>query len=651
MPGMRVRRDLSVSPRRRAAALATTAALAALVAAPLVAEAATPVTVDWSTARELSDAGQNAYGPDVTTSADGTRLTAVWWRSDGTNHRVQASSSTDAGANWTMPKTLSAAGQNARGPQVAASADGTRLTAVWWRSDGTNDRIQASASTDAGATWTIPRTLSEAGQDASYPQITTSADGTRLAAVWQRWDGSKLRIQASASTDAGATWTIPRTLSEAGQDASLPQITTSADGTRLAAVWQRWDGSKSRIQASASSTGGTAWSSPQTLSEPGANAFYSQVVTSADGTSTTAVWERSDGTNPRVQASSSTDAGATWGIPATLSAAGHDAQHPEVAASADGTRLGAVWYRSDGTNDRVQASSSTDGGASWSSPATLSEPGQNARFPRIASSVEGTRLGAVWWRSDGTNVRVQASASADGGVSWSSPATLSAPDQHADSQQVAASADGTRTTAVWSRSDGSHFRIQAAAGSLSTVPGAPGGVVAKPGPRKATVSWSPPADDGNSPLTGYTATATPGGQGCVTSGTACTITGLTNRTAYTVTVTATNALGTGPTSSPVSVTPAPKAVTIAKAASGRSRLKVRVKPNLGPRKQWTFTVEKRVGATWQTLKTNAGNTKVYKTRGANHIRILNLPQGRYQARSRAAHGYLPDTSRIVKLER
>ena len=78
------------------------------------------------------------------------------------------------------------------------------------------------------------------------------------------------------------------------------------------------------------------------------------------------------------------------------------------------------------------------------------------------------------------------------------------------------------------------------------------------GDAAATVSWTAPASDGGSTITGYIVTANPGGFTATTgvADTSAAVTGLTNGTAYTFTVRAQNVVGDGPESDPSnSVTP------------------------------------------------------------------------------------------------
>jgi hypothetical protein len=81
---------------------------------------------------------------------------------------------------------------------------------------------------------------------------------------------------------------------------------------------------------------------------------------------------------------------------------------------------------------------------------------------------------------------------------------------------------------------------------LITVPGAPVGVGAVADTTSADVTWSPPADDGGAPISGYTVTASPGGATCSTVTDGCTVTGLTPGQSYTFAVTASNSAGPGP---------------------------------------------------------------------------------------------------------
>ncbi len=108
-----------------------------------------------------------------------------------------------------------------------------------------------------------------------------------------------------------------------------------------------------------------------------------------------------------------------------------------------------------------------------------------------------------------------------------------------------------------------------------TVPGAPTQVSATRGNTQATVTWQVPPGNGGSPLTGYTVVASPGGAQVTVGASAlsATLTGLTNGTAYTFQVFATNAVGPGPSSAPSNpVTPAtvPAAPTQLAATAGEN---------------------------------------------------------------------------------
>lgn len=93
------------------------------------------------------------------------------------------------------------------------------------------------------------------------------------------------------------------------------------------------------------------------------------------------------------------------------------------------------------------------------------------------------------------------------------------------------------------------------------VPGPPRSVAARAAKVLVVVKWQAPLATGVSAITGYEATAEPGGESCITASSlltpaarTCTVIGLTKLTTYTITVTAQNRWGTSVPSKGVTVT-------------------------------------------------------------------------------------------------
>ena len=214
----------------------------------------------WSTPGDLSATGGYAQSPVIGVSSDGTKAVAVWFRSNGANYIVQAATATIANnaASWSSPEDLSATGQDAVGPQIGVSSDGTKAVAVWYRSNGANNIVQAATATIINnvATWSTPGDLSATGGTANAPQIGVSSDGTKAVAVWYRNNPANDIVQAATATIANnvATWTSPSDLSAAGRNANAPQVGVSSDGTKAVAVWYRNNGvNNNTVQAAPAS--------------------------------------------------------------------------------------------------------------------------------------------------------------------------------------------------------------------------------------------------------------------------------------------------------------------------------------------------------------------------------------------------------------
>jgi hypothetical protein len=440
-------------------------AVLCMLAAAAVAAPAAPAA--WTPPDDLSAAGQNASTPQVDISAEGQAV-FVWVRFDGTNpdpnpnvrccNRIQARSS--SGGVLGPIQTVSAAGQNANDPQVAVDQAGDAVI-VFRRLDGAVDRITARTRSAAGVLGTTS-TLSPAGGNTFEPQVAVD-DGGDAVFSWTRFVNPNFQIATRALSSAGVLSGI-QGLSQLGQNAFNSRLDVDADGDAVV-TWRRFDGANMRAQTRARSSAGTL-SSIENLSVGGQDVVIAPSgprVAVDNGGGAVFAWARDDGSSAtccnRIQTRSRTSAGVMSPI-ADVSTAGRPADSPRLDLDAGGDAL-ITYHRFDGANFRAVANERSAAGA-ISAPQTLSVAGASANEPVVAVAPAGGTVFAWIRPSVGGFGTVQSRTRAVGGA-LSPISDVSLTGAHASALDLALDPiTGAMTT--WQRSDGANIRIQASHG-------------------------------------------------------------------------------------------------------------------------------------------------------------------------------------------
>lgn len=302
----------------------------------------------------------------------------------------------------------------------------------------------ALLASTAGSVTNPRRDLSDPAFDASFVRLANGPTGG-IVALWREKHGDDWRLYASASDPGSDTWSASSPLSSPGTDAWGAEAAVAANGSSLA-IWSSSEGSHQIIKAAARAPG-REWGDAQDISAPGGDAYHAQVAMGRSG-SAVAVWSRSDGTRNVIQAAA-LPAGGAWGTPVDLSDAANVTRSPQVAIGGDGTAV-AVWERSDGDYSSIQASVLAPGGT-WLAPERLSIPGGAATAARVAMDDAGDTL-AIWRWYDGTNWIV-ASSFRPAGHDWQRVRQVSTAGFSVGSPSLAMNGAG-RAVAIWTDSSG-----------------------------------------------------------------------------------------------------------------------------------------------------------------------------------------------------
>ncbi|MCO5315232.1 MAG: hypothetical protein M9938_03595 [Solirubrobacterales bacterium] len=201
-----------------------------------------------------------AVTPDGGTSIDWSGYDPV------TNKAVVRAAVRPPGGSFAPPADLTAPDQDvqANTVRVGAAPDGTS-TAIWSRSDGSNDIVQTSTRPPSGS-FGPPVDLSAPGQNAESPQIAFAPDDTGIGtAIWSRHDGGKFVTQAASTTTPNLHLTVGRAGNGEGS------VTSGLGGIDCGAVCTSDLPAYTEVTLTANPGGGSAfsgWSGACTGTQP-----------------------------------------------------------------------------------------------------------------------------------------------------------------------------------------------------------------------------------------------------------------------------------------------------------------------------------------------------------------------------------------------
>jgi len=299
-------------------------AWAAGIAAP--GEPATPPPAVVETG---SPAAQGSVAPQLDRGRDGV-VWLTWLEPSGdAGYEFRCSPRDEDGSGWcgsVLIAPISSAGRETPPPTAFAASDRKSLAAAWvggGPGGGGPSRVLACTSTDGGAHWSGPETLSRDGRIGLEPALTALADGRFLAAWLEAAPGpgpqgrADLHARVLGPGAPGPDQRVDHSVN-AGSGPSLVPFMDGGAGIAYRSVGEHGvrDIRMSRLRHAAWDPGHIVNDDLWVPETPPAGG----PTLAADGGRVFASWFTGADNDPRIVASSSGDAGTSFLIPLTITA-------------------------------------------------------------------------------------------------------------------------------------------------------------------------------------------------------------------------------------------------------------------------------------------------------------------------------------------
>jgi hypothetical protein len=267
-------------------------------------------------------------GDGVTLHASGNTVVAGWEGTDFYNRPVWFARSTDGGSSWEAALRADPDITGERAYAVAAPFPDGRVAEAWIvyeEGTGTPDiEWTAQDSTGAFGPPLSPAVLSPAIPcECCNPDQVVLDDGQTVLIAYRNNDSNRRNMYVARSTDGGASF-VSSTKLDTGNwffpacPSTGPAI--AHDGQDVVIVWKKSPGNSHHIWSARSSDGGSSWSTNVQIDDSDGSTGANYPAIAMRGAVVVAVWEARDPVtgHPEAWGVASTDAGATWGVPAMV---------------------------------------------------------------------------------------------------------------------------------------------------------------------------------------------------------------------------------------------------------------------------------------------------------------------------------------------